>query len=239
MLANLNYKYLKLVCLVINALILHIASSGIAYIIRVDRGQTTEFLGKLVTRLWRPQDTFVIHLDAKIDASRKLTLESLPHVNSSNVFFVTFRAINPTKIETVLTSLDSIQFALENGNPWSHVVHLSGDSYPLQKPSIIQELVTLQPKKIWTESYYELENNGWVFDCHSDEQNHPFQQEQLKHGTPFWIFTRGFAFILVILTLPIGSFAEWLISSAFARNFLSYISCGNNPDAVYFQVRFL
>lgn len=199
---------------------------GLAYVIAVHNERTTRPLERLLRALWRAEDTFVVHVDMRADASTWFLLRNAtPMLQRENVHVVSWRANLYPKNEMVETSVDMIQYALEHpAAPWTHVIQLTGDSYPLQRPSVIQRLFWLQPNKTWIDSNVYEHKNARILECHKDEKFLLVPPERLRHGQSHWAFSRAVA--------------EFLVRSQFARNLLVWCDCGEFQDEVFFQTAF-
>lgn len=196
---------------------------GIAFVIAVHNSRTVEFLGRLLETMWRPQDIIIVHVDAKAPPAVWATVRSAKRIGEENVHVVSFRDVVYPLNEMVETSIDMLQFAFAKAC-WSHVIQLSGDSYPLQKPSVIRALVEGQPDKIWMQTFSVEWKNARVFSCHKDERHMLIRPRDVRHGNSHWIFTRDFV--------------QYILTSQAARNLLTWADCGRYQDEWVLQTLF-
>ena len=148
----------------------------ICYFIQID-GKAIPLIERLITKIWHPRNTYVVHIDWKVDEDDYNHVKSFIEGNEKyqkNFYFVEREAITYKGISMLLNTIAAMTVALEGNSEWQYFINLSGADYPLVSPTTLRKLlarprvssdklnfVTLFPQKEWTQYSFRIKSQYW------------------------------------------------------------------------------
>lgn len=208
----------------------------IAYFIQVG-DHAVPLLPRLFSRIHRPQNIYIVHIDAKVHPDRRAHIAHLIHETDKyqrNMHIMPSEMVTYKAISMVTNTIAAMTLALEKHPTWQYFINLSGADYPLVSPDDQALLlarpgvpigrlnfISFFPKKEWVPYSFRVRNLHW------DPAATGFQSNNSKlflmRGAKLnpmerhraYVFTKAEAWM--ILSRP---FVRFVTRSAFAKRML-------------------
>lgn len=134
--------------------------ANIAFFLQLSKA-TLPLAPRLMTKLWRSNNVYVVHVDAKTrESTYKRFTSSYTGKKYSNVYFLPRESITYMGISMLLNTLSAMELLLTVPQQWDYFINLSGSDYPtvsvenmrklLGQPRVLQQGVSfmqLAPNK--------------------------------------------------------------------------------------------
>lgn len=144
----------------------------IAYFVQV-ANDSLALIPRLLRAMHDPENTYVVHIDAKIPSSKRVALE-MQISKLSNVHILPTEMVTYKGVSMVMNTLAAIALALRVNRHWHYFINLSGSDYPLVAPRIQRHLLarprvplgrlnflTLFPRKEWRPYAFRIRYMYW------------------------------------------------------------------------------
>lgn len=226
---------------------------NIAYFIQVSESNLP-LVPRLLSRLYHPQNQFIIHFDRKIPTSLVLPMmrqfsRNSTYMQNKNVQIMDREMITYRGVTMILNTLDAIQQLLSLSSTWEYFINLSGSDYPLVSPVMQRRLLalpfvqdrhanffTLSPMRQW-EPAEEFRFRKVAVDQGLAGDDVPVEDSRLRilgvdsplRGRLRFAYARGEAWM--ILT---RSACKFMIQNALSRKLLLTFANSQDPSEHYY-----
>jgi Core-2/I-Branching enzyme len=227
----------------------------IAYFVQIG-GDSIKLLPRLFARIHHPDNVYVLHVDAKIDARAADGVRALVDNNLAfrrNMHFLPSEMVTYKGISMVLNTIGGMTLARRVDSGWDYFINISGADYPLLSPTAQRRLLarpavapgllnfmTLFPKSEWEPYSFRIKSQYWdpaiVGFQHRASRLVRMDNHRLNPLEPHRGFLFAKAEAWTILSRP---FCEFIIRSPFAkRMLLSHLHVLSAPEHYFADVLF-
>ena len=117
---------------------------------------------------------------------------------NKNVHIISLFSHGYCNFGSINASQSFINYSFQQcGDNWTHVVYLSGDSYPLKNASDIRKLLINNEEKNFIEIKYYKPIAQRVYKKRPKNMENFLELEDIYSGPAFWALTRNFSFYLL------------------------------------------
>jgi Core-2/I-Branching enzyme len=122
--------------------------------------RSPEQVARLVRAIWHPENTYVIHYDARRPAAEHAAIQAIA-TGRPNIIIQPPKPVLWGRYSLYLAQHEGLRLALASERSWSHWINVSGQCYPLiPQDRLIAEL-SAQPDTTLTLNFEPLKPGGW------------------------------------------------------------------------------
>jgi hypothetical protein len=118
-------------------------------------------VARLLDAIWQPENHYVIHYDRRRPRHEHAAIQMLAN-ERTNVAIQPPRAVLWGRYSLYAAQEDGLRIALATNCQWTHWINLSGQCYPLQSASRIQELLARNSGESFVRHFAPLEGGDWA-----------------------------------------------------------------------------
>ena len=115
---------------------------------------------RLISRIWSPHDTIVIHYDKKSPKCEHREIQDIAR-QFGNVIVQPSLSVLWGRFSLLRAQLSGMKCALDSGVNWSHWINLSGQCYPLVSAALIHERMNMLGESSLVRSFDPLQESDW------------------------------------------------------------------------------
>ncbi|XP_005113206.2 beta-1,3-galactosyl-O-glycosyl-glycoprotein beta-1,6-N-acetylglucosaminyltransferase [Aplysia californica] len=199
----------------------------IAFIVLVHRD--FEHLERLLRLVYRPQNIFCIHVDAKVDESLKRAVASLAECFPNVILASKPQKIVYAHISRLNADMICMKDLLAHGAPWKYLFNMAATELPLRTNlEMVKILKTFHGLNDIRENYRHRMEKRFIWDF--KVENGAIKRADTKHPPPphNLTITKGMAYNSFS-----REFVEWALTDQRSKDLLAWSEATYSPDEHY------